>query len=350
MTFWTEAAGVLAPAVPHWLSPCWYTLDPASLLMTSHFSPDVPELPRASLEHEYLADDVNHLVDVARSARGLSTLHEATGGEPSRSPRWHANMELGGDQELIAALRTPDGVTWGAVGLYRQPGAPLFSEDEQELVRRAAPALAEGARRALLLGEARDAEGPEAPGLLVLDRRGEVVSSTPGVERWVDDLGGCWEAGRLPAAVLAVGVQALRPGGPATSRALAASGTWLLLHGSRMAGAGAGCAAVIVQPAHPARIVPLLMDAYGLTPREQEVTTLVLQGASTAELAERLVVSPYTVQEHLKSIFEKTGVRSRRDLVGKVFFGFYEPRVRDNEGRARDARPLRGGPLAAAAA
>jgi DNA-binding CsgD family transcriptional regulator len=118
-----------------------------------------------------------------------------------------------------------------------------------------------------------------------------------------------------------------------------------VLHGASLVTGGARRVAVIVEPAHPARIAPLLMSAYGLTEREQDVTRLVLQGDSTAEIAERLVVSVHTVQQHLKSVFDKTGVRSRRDLVGKVFFAHYEPRLRDNERRASHDQPLRGGPF-----
>jgi len=131
----------------------------------------------------------------------------------------------------------------------------------------------------------------------------------------------------------------------AVARVLSRSGTWVVLHGAPLTGDGQQRIAVIVEPAHPVRITPLLMSAYGLTTREQEATRLVLKGDSTAQIADALVVSPHTVQEHLKGIFEKAGVRSRRDLVGKVFYSYYDPRLRDNECRVPAGRPLRGGPL-----
>jgi DNA-binding CsgD family transcriptional regulator len=64
----------------------------------------------------------------------------------------------------------------------------------------------------------------------------------------------------------------------------------------------------------------ILMSAYQLTPRERDITRLVLNAATTTEIARTLFISPNTVQQHLKSIFDKTGVRSRRDLTGKIFF------------------------------
>ena len=229
----------------------------------------------------------------------------------------------------------------------------MFDAEEVAFVMAISPHLAQGARAGLLVGEASDPQWPDSPGLIVLSESGELESATPGVERWAADMpDGDWAAGTLPSAVHAVAAQALRTAeGPDVAgevpmaRVLGRSGAWIVLHGASMVADGSRRAAVIIEGAHPARLTPLLMQAYGLTEREQEVTKLVLQGDSTAQIAERLVVSPHTVQDHLKSVFEKTGVRSRRDLVGKVFFSHYEPRLRDNEDRTLAEKPLRGGPF-----
>jgi DNA-binding CsgD family transcriptional regulator len=354
-TFWRESSDAIATAVPHFMSPCWFTLDPASLLVTSHYQAEIPEIPPEWLAHEYYEDDFHKFADIARSERGISTLHDATGGDPSRSSGWNLYIEpYGADQELLVALRTQTGEAWGMLGLYREPDRPQFDHDELDFLRNAPHYLAEGAQRGLLVGEAADPEGPDAPGVIVLKDDWSVESLTPGVERWLEELpDGDWkDGGRLPPSVLAVAGRALRtaehadaPGDVALSRVLSLEGRWMVLHGASLVADGSRRVAIIVEPANPTRISPLLMAAYQLTERERDVTRQVLRGDSTSQIAEALFVSPHTVQQHLKSVFEKTGVRSRRELVGKVFFSHYEPRFRDNERRVADGRPVRGGPF-----
>jgi len=68
------------------------------------------------------------------------------------------------------------------------------------------------------------------------------------------------------------------------------------------------------------------VQAYGLSDGEAKVTRLILQGLSTKQIAAELYMSAYTVQDHLKSIFERVGVGSRRELVARIFDQYYWPR------------------------
>ena len=70
VTFWEECTEVLGAAVPHYDKPCWYTVDPASLLITSHYHDGLPEYPAKMLRHEYYGDDVNKISDVVRRVGG----------------------------------------------------------------------------------------------------------------------------------------------------------------------------------------------------------------------------------------------------------------------------------------
>ena len=354
VAFWEEATEVIGGVVPYYWTPCWYTLDPASLLITSHLHRGMDEFPAQWLAEEYYGDDVNQLSDVALSPDGLSTLHEATSGDPSASPRWRRNLELGGDQELIARLRSRSREVWGMLSLYRETGQPLFNEQEKKFLKTLTPHLAEGARRALLSGQAADPEGPDAPAVLIITDRWDIESATPGARRWLRDLpDGDYDGGHLPSAVLSVAGRALRtaaeparPGEVAMARVPARTGGWVVLHGACLMTPGRPRVAVIIEPAQPAGIAELLMAAWDLSPREQEVTRLILHGAATEQIAKQLVISVHTVRQHLKSIFGKARVRSRRDLVAKVFFTHYEPRLRDNEQRTIHGQPTRGGPMA----
>ena len=87
--------------------------------------------------------------------------------------------------------------------------------------------------------------------------------------------------------------------------------------------------AVTLEPTRPHELAPLIADAYELTDRERAVTQLVAQGSTTEAIANRLYISRWTVQDHLKSIFEKVGVSSRGELVARIYFDHYAPRLAD---------------------
>lgn len=345
VTLWREAGPLLREAVPHFEAPCFFTTDPTSHLLTSHFQEGLPEIPAEWLGREYAEPDYNTALDVLRSSTGIGTLHEATGGRPEQSRKYHEEMQpFGCEQELLFALRTRDGQSWGIVGLYREVGRPLFDQRDLALLRSVAPALAAGARHGLLLGQAGEPDLVEAPGLVVLDRRLAVESVSPTAASWLDELDGTIDAPPVSVLTLA-GMVLSGEAGPAISRVLSARSRWLVIHGARLSD---GRVSVIVDAAQPAHLEPLLMQAYGLTPREQEIVRLVLRGQSTSEIRAELSIAEGTVQAHLRSSFDKTGVRSRRELVSVVFQRHYEPRVRDNERRTTSGRASRDGPYPAA--
>jgi DNA-binding CsgD family transcriptional regulator len=331
-SFAREAVRVLRKAV-HFDGCCWLTLDPATFLPTTHITmnslkpEDVPRLA----ENEFLEEDVNKFAVLARSPRRAASLIDATDGAPGRSARYRNLLSPNGFGDELRASFLLGASPWGAAAFYRVSARPGFEPPEVALLTQVSKVLAEGIRRAILTAAVPTDGTDDAPGLILLGPGATVEAITPAAERWLRDLMSPLE-GALPQVVNAVAYRAQLTAqggaeGLARARVPTATGSWLVLHGSAVGDPSEGRAAVIIEPARSPEIAPLIVEAYGLSAREREVTQLVIQGLSTDEIAGRLFLSPYTVQDHLKAVFDKVGVRSRRELVAHVFFHQYVPRL-----------------------
>jgi DNA-binding CsgD family transcriptional regulator len=307
----------------------WALVDPATLLFTQAYREGIPaDTGPYFIENEFLDHDVNKWTDLARDAGGVRTLLEATDGEPSRSARYQDIFgPLGLEDELRVVLRAR-GATWGFMCLHRERGAS-FSRDEVAFAQRIAPHLAEGLRLSLLAQSLEVGEVAHSPGLILLAADGSVTGMNAAAEQWLDELevhgadGFPIEvhtvAGRLRAIDASPGVPRLR----VRTRA----GRWAILQASWMPNDNRDTIAVIIQEATLEQAAPVVMRAYGLTDQERTVSGLVFRGLSTRAISEHLHITQHTVQDHLKSIFEKTGVRSRRELVATVLRQRYLPRA-----------------------
>ena len=325
----------LASVVPFDAS-CWMGLDPSTLLPTSHFTreTDVDQMLRIA-ENEFLEEDVNKFSDLAQADLPVGLLNEATGGVPMTSKRYRDILAPHGFEhgdELRAVFLEGDSV-WGCVTLHRRHGS--FSRREAEIVAAlGASHIGEGIHRAALTTALAAAGGDsDVPGLLLVGPGDSIESVTPSATRMLDELvDSTRDATGLPL-VLASLVSRVRGDRTAsgvevaTARLPRTGGGWLALYGSMLGDGSTARVGIMVYPEDRPHLPPTVAAAYALSAREQEVSSLVLQGCSTRDIAELLHLSPYTVQDHLKKVFSKVGVNSRRELVSHVFREHYAPRL-----------------------
>jgi DNA-binding CsgD family transcriptional regulator len=256
---------------------------------------------------------------------------EATGGHAARSGRYRDIFApLGLQDELRAVLRMRD-TCWGYICLHREVAQATFSRDEVRFVQRLAPHLAEGMRTGLLRQACDLEDAADSPGLVVLGADGAVAGMNDAAGRWLEDLGGRADGSDLPIEIsaLATRLRHLETSAPAMPRlrVRARTGRWAVLHASWMNSGGDRAVTVILEEAGPAEVAPVIMSAYGLTDREKTICGLVCQGLPTRQIGDRLHLTTDTVQDHLKSVFDRTGVHSRGELVATILQRVYLPRA-----------------------
>jgi DNA-binding CsgD family transcriptional regulator len=323
----------LAPLVPTEVASVG-TLDPDTGLMTHAVSVGAPAGYLAGfLDRAYLRGEAESVIDQARSGRVVSTT-------PTDLMREFLRVE-GLDREM-RVIFSAAGSWWGLFCGVREGTSPPFGDHEVRFLRRVAPHAAHGLRMATLVDMAAVADGegqggagptPATPGVLVVDDRGRVLHRTAAAASYLGDLADVPPtAPPLPVAVASALAQlraaARQESGdvgspPATSalRARGHSGRWYTLTAARSEpdAAGESASVVVLTPVARTDVAPILARLYGLSRREREVLTFVARGESTKEIAARLGISPYTVQDHLDHAFDKVGVRGRRAVLARLF-------------------------------
>ncbi len=198
-------------------------------------------------------------------------------------------------------------------------------------MQRLAPHLAEGLRMGLLRQACDLGDAAAGPGLVILAADGGVAGMNDAAGRWLEDLGGRADGSDLPIEISALAIR-LRHLPAAESamprmRVRTRSGRWAVLHASWLNAPANKALSVIIEEAVPAQVAPLIMAAYGLTDRERTISALVCQGLPTRQIASQLHLTTDTVQDHLKSVFERTSVHSRGELVALILQRDYLPRA-----------------------
>ncbi|MCR2815287.1 helix-turn-helix transcriptional regulator [Microbacterium jiangjiandongii] len=338
--FADEAASALQTAVP-FVAACLSTLDPATAMVSS--TSKLGALTGRNegdilwAQIEYGGDEPTAYSAMLADGDVAIGVHEATSGDPERSLRMSRLLQPHFDfHDEARAVFTDRNGAWGALALFRGSDDAPFSPDELAFIAVVAPAFTRGIRTGLLAQQSRhdDVIGAGGPAVIVVDAHDRVVQSSPAAADHLQQMStdpGMGDPLVSVQALVSAARRMARGDGDRMPRVRARrhDGVWLVLHAAPLGGSGerVGDVVVTIEEARPQEVIDLVAAAFGLTVREREVVGMVLRGADTREIAGAMHVSPYTVQDHLKSVFDKAGVTSRRELVSRVYFDQFVTRT-----------------------
>jgi DNA-binding NarL/FixJ family response regulator len=299
---------------------CLLGLDPHTGLRTSQFGGRGTEHTAEMARNEALMSDVNKYADLAVAACPAGWL-SAEHPQARDSFRLHEILlPQGFHSEIRLALRD-HGRLWGALVLFREDPHRLFDDHDTAAVCAIADPLTNAmrafparplARRGTMLGA----------GVVALAPDNRLVAVSAQAQAWLDDLVPGGDDQTYPSDVTRVlfdAAHAVRRGD--LSRALTCvrtvSGHWLRVEATALP-VGTADVAVVLQPAAVHQLLGTLAACNKLTPRESDVLGLLVHGLAGKQIARRLAISLFTVNEHLRSLYRKCGVTGREDLLGRL--------------------------------
>jgi DNA-binding CsgD family transcriptional regulator len=298
----------------------WLLTDPGSEVGTAPIAdvPCLPDLPRL-IRLKY-ATKTNRWTQQTEPVAGL---HAVTGGQLEQSLVWRELLTDHHVSDVVSIVFRDRFGCWAFLDLWRYVG--VFTEAQTRALAEHVDTVTAALRRCTLRTFSQstmphDRHPWPGPIVLVLSEQLEVQGQTPETERYLRALvppDGHRRA--IPASAYNVAAQllALEAGVDdhhPVARVHLDDGDWLTLRAARIG----DDIAVSIERASPAERLDLLRRSARLTTRETELLNLLATGAATHALAEQMFLSEHTVQDHLKSIFAKTGATSRRDLLARA--------------------------------
>ena len=304
----------------------WLLTDPETEVGCAPLAdvPWLPELPR-QIRLKYLTS-VNRWT---RLDTPVALLRAATFEQAERSLVWRELLARHGVNDVASMVFRDQYGCWAFLELWRIQSGASFTNAEAEFLREIAGPITDALRRcqARVFDLAASADDRTGPVVLVLSPELAVRAQTPETEKYLRVLvppNG--EHHPIPAGAYNVAAQLLAVEAgvddhPPSARVHLAGGVWLILRAARIGEvmpAGERDIAVTIERASTAERVTLYSLACGLSPREAELLRHLASGADTRQIAQTMFLSEHTVQDHLKSIFAKTGVRNRRTLLSRA--------------------------------
>lgn len=310
--------------------------DPVTQVGTSPLAeiPDLADLPRV-IRAKYLTE-ANRWTG---SAAGFVSLVDATAGRPARAGAWGALLSGYGVRDVASGVLRDRHGTWAFLDLWRTEASGGFTTEELQCLSATLEGITQAVRRtqarAFGAGESTEANQsdpsePVGPVVMLLSPGLEVLAETEAAAGHLRTLLPTPEdQAPVPACAFNVAAQLLAREAavddhPASARLSAGHGRLLTLRAARLAGPGAAAErdiAVTIEPASSAERADLFARAHGLSAREADLLGHLIAGRDTREVSAAMHLSAHTVQDHLKSVFVKTDVRSRRSLVARVLGG-----------------------------
>jgi DNA-binding CsgD family transcriptional regulator len=278
------------------------------------------QLVRDQMLNSYLGDDRCRPPDLARL--------RVPAGRGEGGPRTREILATHGlGSELRVLLRDPRGV-WGVLALMRESGSPAFTDDDARRAMEATGLMIHTLRTYVTAAPLREPAPGPPPGVIVIGPDQQVRGMTLQAQAWIAGLKMVTPACDLRQIARALAAEvALAARQPCDERdgrrpalLLPAThvGQWLEVHAQALSDQAAGEVAVVVQPARGADLWSVVASWYGITAREKTVICRLGEALSPKQIARRMDVSVHTVNDHLKSVFRKTGTRGRDELLAAI--------------------------------